>query len=175
MVNEAGKSNGKARKRPRLKYFFLNGDLHRKIVINRGRDLLSAWNYPKGKKVSYSYSDTLRHHEPAFTTQQVAQMVNRHRVVVQNAVDRGMIEQPQFTYGLDQNRHKASYMWHEKDIMALHEYLAGIHYGRPRKDGEITPKHLPTPRELRAMIHNEEILYVKQGDTFVPSWRAKEF
>jgi hypothetical protein len=68
------------------------------------------------------------------------------------------------------------HIWSEKDIMGILDFLSTVHRGRPRKDGEITPGYLPTPRELRAMIHEEgTTLYVKHGDQFIPSWRAKEF
>lgn len=155
-------------------YFFLNGDLHKKLHINRGKDLITAWNYPGGKKVSYSYTDALRRHDKAFTTTEVCRMVNRSKLTLENAMKSGMIEYPQFTYGLDENRRKFQYMWAEEDIMDLLEYLSTVHRGRPRKDGIATPQKLPTPRELRAMIHGEAILYVKHGDAFIPTWKAKE-
>lgn len=173
MANTKRKKNGQGAKRPPLKYFFLEGDLHIKLNINRGKDLLTAWNYPSGKKVTYHYTDALRRMEKAFTTKEVGELVNRSRVSIEMAVLGGHIHEPQYTYALNENRNKYKWMWREKDIMELHEYLSGIHWGRPRKDGLVTPKALPTPRELRAMIHDEAILYVKDGDTFIPSWRAK--
>lgn len=173
MVDKQRKKNGQGAKRPRLKYFYVNGDLHRKIYINRGRDLLNAWNYAAGREVTYTYSDVLRRMDKAFTTKEVGMMVNRSRVTIENALVNGMIEKPQHAYTEDKNK-VTKYLWHEKDIMDLLDYLSSIHRGRPRKDGVVTITDLPTPRELRAMIHDEAILYVKQGDTFVPSWRAKE-
>jgi hypothetical protein len=101
-------------------------------------------------------------------------MVNRKKETIQNAIRDGMIDKPQHTYGLDEHKRIYQYMWREKDIMDLLEYLSTIHQGRPRKDGEITTNNLPTPREVRAMIHDENILYVKQGDRYEPTWRARE-
>jgi hypothetical protein len=174
MAREERTKNRKTFKRPELNYFFVNGDLHAKLSKNRGKDLLTAWNYPAAKKVSYSLTDVLKRYEPAFTTQQVAAMVNRRRLVLSLAISNGMIEPPQHTYNLE-TRNMYQYMWSEKDIMGLLDYLSTVHRGRPRIDGEITPQHLPTPRELRAMIHNEPMMYVKSGDTFIPSWKAKEW
>lgn len=175
MAEPEGSKNRRRNKRPILPtYFFLNGDLHRKLHINRGRDLLTAWNYPEGKRVTTSYTATIRRKQTAFTSTEVCKMVNRGRLTIELAMRHGMIERPQFTYGLDENRNFYQYMWREEDIMALHEYLASVHFGRPRKDGQVTPAPMPTPRELRAMINDEELLYVKQGDTYVPTWRAKE-
>lgn len=173
MANTKRKKNGKGAKRPALRYFFINDELHKKLTINRGQDLLTAWNYARGKKVSYTYSDVVKRYERAWSTKEVSEMLNRIPVVLEKAFKNGMIERPQFTYGIDENRRLYQYMWSEKDIFAALAYFATLHQGRPRKDGGVTPKHLPTPRELRAMIHDEEFLYVKQGDTFVPTWRAK--
>lgn len=175
MAGKQGSKDGKTTKRSRLKYFFLHGQIHKTLKINNGRDLLIAWNYPEIKKVTYSYSATLKSYEPAFTTKQVMEMLNRRRTTLEVAMKTGMIEYPQRTYGLDENMNFRQYMWREKDIMDAHAYFVTIHRGRPRNDGMIVSQDLPSQRELRALIHDEEIMYVKQGDTFVPSWRAKEF
>lgn len=176
MASSKGTKDGRRGKRPILPtYFFLNDEVHRKLHINRGKDLLTAWNYPQDKRVLTSYSTTINRHKTAFTTTQVCKMVNRSRMTIELAMRHGMIERPQHTYGLDENKNFYQYMWREEDIMDLLDYLATVHRGRPRKDGQITITDLPTPREVRAMIHDENILYVKQGETYVPTWRAKEF
>lgn len=171
-------ANGKPRKRnvrPKLYYFFINGKLHKRLHVNRGSDQLTAWNYPDGKRMVYSYTDVLKRHQKAFTTPQVAKLIGRNPETVARAIWSDSIPEPQFTYGLDENRNKYKYMWREEDIVALHEYLSTVHKGAPRKDGGITPQALPTLREIRAMINEEEILYIKQDDdTFIPSWRAKD-
>lgn len=154
-------------------YFFLNGDLHRRIHINRPGDSITTWNYPQARLITYVYSDVRRMAERAFTTQQVCDMINRGwRSVIQVVLDEE-IRTPQHTYTIDEKRHKYKYMWNEENIMELHAYFASVHRGRPRKDGLITPAPMPSARELRAMIRQESILYVKQGDEFVPTWKAE--
>lgn len=175
MADEERKKTRKSKKRSLLgTYFFLNGDLHKKIVINRGADTITAWNYPREKKMTYTYSQVIRRHEKAFTTTEVCKLVNRKKATIYEVIDEGHIHTPQYTYGIDENKTFYKYMWKEKDIMDLHAYLSTVHHGRPRKDGLITVNDLPTPREIRALIRNEEILYAKQGDTFVPTWKAKD-
>lgn len=177
----AGKSdaiNAKAAKRPNLKYFFLNDRLYKKLEVNRAKDLLTAWNYPDGKKVSLPYTDTLRLYEKAFTTTEVGKMINRTHESIKNAMVVGGIKVPQYVYALtDPDRRVIQYMWSERDILETLAYFSDVHRGRPRKDGGITAAaNLPTPREVRAMIHEEgETLYIKSGDTFTPTWRAKGF
>jgi hypothetical protein len=176
VAGKARKKNGQATKRPKLTYFFLNGELHRKLGVNRGKDQLKAWNYTRRELSTYPYTDALRRYEKAFTTTEVCKMVNRGKQTVELAILRGMIERPQSTYALEGKGQMFQYMWSEKDILELLDYLSTVHRGRPRADGDIRPQHLPTPREIRAMIHEEGVtLYIKQGDTFIPSWKAKEW
>lgn len=156
-----------------LRYFFYRGDLHKKIHINRVNDIVVAWNYPRAKAERYIYSDVRRNGGQAFTTKQVGQMVNRSRTTIKNAINDGMVPCPQRTYGLDAERNGYAYYWSEKDIMVLHDYLKSIHFGRPRKDGLVTPRQMPTASELRAMIRQGTVFYVKQGDEFIPTWRAE--
>ena len=166
------------RKKPKmrpLRYFFYRGDLHKKIHINRPNDVIVAWNYPMECSERYVYTDVRRNGEQAFTTKQVCQMVNRSRTTIKMAISEGMIEAPQRTYGLDEERNGYAYYWSEKDIMALHDYLKSVYRGRPRKDGWVTPVGLPTAAELRATIRQGTVFYVKSGDEFVPTWRAESF
>lgn len=156
-----------------LRYFYLNGLLHKKLHINRGADEITAWCYPTERRVTYPYQDTRRRLEPAFTTAQVATMLNRRRLTLERAILTGNINPPQFTYGLE-SRKKFKYMWSEKDILEAHEFLSSVHVGRPRLDGMVTPKRLPTARELRAMIRQQEILYIQVDGEFRPTWEAPD-
>ena len=166
----------KGRKRASLKYFYLNGELHKRLHIHRGADQITTWNYPKEKRVVYTYSDVKRNQRPCFTTAEVAEMISRAHDTILDVIMRGEFDPPQYTYGLTELRQKFQYMWSEEDIMNLHAYFSSIHKGRPRNDGKITPAYLPSPRELRAMINQEEVLYVKSDDgEFIPAWRAQDF
>lgn len=181
----AGKNARKKSRRKPLKYFYLDGKLvedgptipllHKKLHINRSADIITTWCYPMHKRVAYTYSSVLAKKKPAFTGREVYVMLNRSRVSVENAIIRGDIEPPQKTYGIDEHKRGYAYYWSEKDVLAAHAYFSTVHRGRPRKDGLINASGLPTARELRAMMHDENILYVKQGDTFLPTWRAEHF
>lgn len=160
------------RKKKPLNYFFYRGHLHKKIHINRPANIITAWDYPAGKMEKYVYSDVRVNGERAFSTQEVGKLVNRKWRAIMQYIERGDIRRPQVTYGLDENKNEYAYYWREQDIMDLHAYLCTIHYGRPRNDGRVTPKAMPTASELRAMIRQGTVLYVKQGDKFVPTWRA---
>ena len=176
MVEQGGEKKATRRKSRRLTYFFLNGLLHKSLHINRGADQITTWCYPEHRRVAYTYSDVKKRHEPAFTSVEVGKMLNRRRLQLERAMIAGNIEYPQYTYGLSSVKRKHQYMWSEKDILAAHAYFSTVHRGRPRKDGKVTPQRLPTVRELRAMIRQEQILYVRGEDgEFRPVWRAPDF
>jgi hypothetical protein len=102
-------------------------------------------------------------------------MVHRSRHTIERALSSGGFEKPQYTYGLTEERGKYKYMWHEKDIMALHRYLSTLHRGRPRKDGLITTSNLPTARELRAIINQKPVMgYLDAEGNFHPTWQAND-
>lgn len=154
------------------RYFFYHGDLCKRLNINRGADVVTCWNYPKHRMEKYVFSDVLRNGERAWSTAEVTKLINRQRWAIATAYEDGHIERPQNTYGIETGEFFA-YKWSEKDILALHEYFTTVHWGRPPKDGHITPKALPTRSELRAMLHNGTVTYVKdENDNFVPTWQA---
>lgn len=178
MANKAGAVANASRKPRKLTYFYLNGKLHKSLYINRAADLITAWSYPEHKRVGYTYSDVKRRRGKAFTTTQVAKMINRSRVKVQMAIINGHVSAPQYTYNLDTYLKTGEdriykYMWSEDDVLELHDYFSQVHYGRPRKDGLVNPWPMPSRRELRALMRHDEILYIKRGEEFVPLWEAE--
>ena len=176
MVDKAGSGTNGRRRSRKLNYFYLNDNLHKSLHINRGADTITTWCYPLHKRVAYTYSEVKKHKQPAYTTKEVGEMLNRSRLTLEHAILNGDIEPPQHTYGLNEHKRKFKYMWSEKDILEAHAYLSTVHRGRPRNDGLVTPAHLPTIRELRAMIRQEQILYVRGEDgEFRPVWRAQDF
>lgn len=184
MAREDGKRPNGRKKSGKLTYFYLDVErdgksepmLHKSLHINRGTDTIITWCYPLSKRVAYTYSDTKKHRETAFETREVAAMLNRGRLALERAIIEGNINAPQYTYGLNEHKRKFKYMWHESNIMEAHAFLSTVHFGRPRKDGLVAPKRLPTARELRAMIRQEQILYVQNEDgEFVPVWKAENF
>lgn len=113
--------------------------------------------------MAFVYSHIKRSHERAFTTLEVSNLVNRGKDAVENYILEGHIRRPAMTYTLDGTFRPVKFMWREKDILELHDYLMTIHYGRPRKDGEITPYPTPTKNELRAMMKHDIVYYVENG------------
>lgn len=184
MAKQHGKQ-ANARKKPSpLRYFYLDGELdgkvvplaHKKLHINRAKDQIITWCYPLRKRVTYTYSDVKKRKRPAFNTETVAKMLNRSRKTIEWMILDGNIKAPQHSYTLDENMRKFKYLWSEQDVLEAHAYLSTVHRGRPRKDGLITSVGLPSVRELRAMMRQDEVLYIKNEDgEYVPVWRAPDF
>lgn len=155
-------------------YFFLNGDLHKKIVVNRGRDVIYAWNYPQHKRFTYGYTNMLQRHEIAMSSLEVAKVIRRSKSRVEHAIWEGKVPTPQMTYSLETGA-PGKYMWCQKDVLQLLDYMATITHGRPRKDGLLREsKNLPTPQEVKAIFRDERVLYAKRGENYVPTFRAQQ-
>jgi hypothetical protein len=161
------------RSKPTLRYFFLDGDLHKVLSVTRAQDLVVCWNYPKERRVGYIWSDVKRRHEKAFTMQQVGKMLGRHRVTIEKDIIYGNIRRPQRSYTLP-GKHPKTHYFTEKDILDFHDYLLTVNVGRPRADGKITPKDMVSRNELKAMMKNDVMTYVKNDDgEFIPVWREQ--
>lgn len=167
----------RSRKSNKLRYFYLNDELHKVLSVTRAEDLVVCWNFTQGKRVGYSWSDVKKSHGRAFKMREVAQMIGRGREYTERDILAGRIKAPQRSYTLDGKRRPLYYFFSEKDVMDLHSYLLTVHYGRPRKDGKVTPrKTLPSKAELRAMMKHNIVTYVKTEDgEFVPVWKEQNW
>lgn len=164
------------RKSSKLRYFYLNGDLHKILSVNRAQDFVVCWNFPEGKRVGYVWSDVKKRHGKAFRTSEVAKMVGRDLTTVKRDILNGNIKRPQKIYSLHTKR-PGAYYWSEEDVMEMHDYLLSIHIGRPRLDGLIVPRSsIPTKAELRAMMRHDIITYVKtDNEEFIPIWKERDW
>lgn len=165
------------RKSPSLRFFYLNGDLHKVLSVSKPQDFAICWNFVQHKRVGYVWSDVRRSHKRAFSMMEVSKMINRTREAIERDILRGNIKPPQRTYSLDGNKRPMRYKFSEKDIYDLHDYMLSQHHGRPRKDGGITPlQSIPSRAQLRAMMEHNIITYVKTEDgEFVPVWKEQDW
>jgi hypothetical protein len=166
----------RSRKSKDLRYFFLNGELHKKLHVNKSSDVITAWNYDQAKRIGYSLSDAKKNLQQAYTINEAAALLNRHRNRILEYIEKGFITRPKMTYTLDSKKKPVKYLMSEDDVMMVREFLSTLHRGRPRKDGLITSKNVPTKQELRAKIKNEVVLYQQTDDgEFIPVWKQPEW
>lgn len=177
MAARAGeRTRQRGRPNKRVKYFYLNSDLHKVLRIVRAQDYVEAWSYREGKVKGYVWSDVRKRMENAIPLMKVSELIGRHRVQIENYILRGNIRTPQRLYSLDESRKPGKYMFSESDVMDLHDYLLTVHIGRPRADGRITPKNMPSKSELRAMMRHDTVTYVKTSDgEFTPVWKEVDW
>lgn len=153
--------------RKKFLYFFLNDKIHRVLKSSRSKDELVAWCYPDKKRVMYSFSQVEKYMGSAYTLTQVAEILNKHRVTIQDYILEGKIKSPQKVYPIGNPDHKnwSKYMFSESDIMDLHQFILDSGYS----------SELPSKSELSALLKHNLILYTKTEEgKFVPVWKAEE-
>jgi hypothetical protein len=151
--------------RKKLLYFFLNGKIHKVIRTSKARDELVAWCYPDKKRVMYSYSQVKKNMGNAYTIKQVCEILNRHRVTVEEYILQGKIKVPQRVYPISNPESTwYKFMFSESDIYDLHQFILDAGY----------TKNFPSKAELTALLKHNLILYTKTDEgSFVPVWKAE--
>ena len=166
------RSNGTTR----LRYFYLNGKLHKVLRRSRGEDLLVAWDYQLGRRVAYNLTDVNKNKQHAYPISQVVKIIGKHEDTIKRHLYAGNLKFPQQVYSLNGNKTPGKYYWSEDDIRQMHDFFKTVHRGRPRNDGEIHPGDMPSRAEVEATMRQENILYIKNDDgTFVPVWKQPEW
>lgn len=101
----------------------------------------------------------------AYSMVQVGQMLNKHKVTLEDYIIEGKIRTPQKVYPIgkpDSTWYK--FMFSENDIMEIHEFILDSGYSN----------NMPSKAELQAILKHNLILYTKTTDgKFVPVWKAE--
>jgi hypothetical protein len=159
----AGKKRTGTRKK--FLYFFLNGKVHKILKKSRARDELIAWCYPEKKRVLYSYSQVEKNMQNAYTTKEAAELLNKHKVTIEEYILQGKVKEPQRVYPIgnpDSTWNK--FMFSESDILDIHQFIIDTGYS----------KNVPSRAELQALLKHNMILYTKTEEgRFVPVWKAE--
>jgi hypothetical protein len=157
------KRNGKSIS---LRYFFLNDKIHKVLKSSRSKDEMIAWCYPDKKRVMYSYSQVKKNMETAYTVVEVASMLNKHRVTIQEYILNEKVATPQKIYPIGQpdSENWSQYMFNQKNILDIHQHILDSGHS----------KEIPSKAEIQALLKNNLVLYTKTEDgKFVPVWKAE--
>lgn len=146
-------------------YFFLNDKLHKVLKSSRSKDEIIAWSYPDKKRMLYSYSQVNKYMDNAYSTTQVAALLNKHKVTIEDYILEGKIKAPQKVYPIGNPESKWSkYMFNQSDILDLHQFILDAGHS----------KEVPSKTELMALLKHNMILYTKTEEgNFVPVWKAE--
>jgi hypothetical protein len=161
-----------ALRRKKIRQFYLNGNLHKVVHVNRAKDLLTAFDYQEGKMKIYPWSDVKRQKQNAFTITEAAKLIGRHKDRIVRYMREEEIVKPQREYNTETGR-MGRYFFSEEDMLKMHEFFASIHIGRPRKDGKVTNNMLPTRQELRLKMQSGQRLLYTDDETSMPVWMAE--
>ena len=154
-------------------FFFLNGELHRLVRKSAAQNIVYAFNFHKDEIVKYTYKDYKTFKRKAYKISEVGKILNRHIDRIRVAMASGNIKKP---FLVSYKARTGVYYFSEEDIYAYREYFAGLHRGRPRADGIIIPKRVPTEAEVDAILGRKPVLYVKTKEgNYVPVWRQEEY
>ena len=157
------KRDGKSKS---LRYFFLNDKIHKVLKSSRSKDEMIAWCYPDKKRVMYSYSQVKKNMETAYTVVEVASMLNKHRVTIQEYILNEKVATPQKIYPIGQpdSENWSQYMFNQKNILDIHQHILDSGHS----------KEVPSKAEVQALLKNNLVLYTKTEDgKFVPVWKAE--
>ena len=157
------KRDGKSKS---LRYFFLNDKIHKVLKASRSKDEMIAWCYPDKKRVMYSYSQVKKNMETAYTVVEVASMLNKHRVTIQEYILNEKVATPQKIYPIGQpdSERWSQYMFNQKNILDMHQHILDSGHS----------KEIPSKAEVQALLKNNLVLYTKTEEgKFVPVWKAE--
>lgn len=154
-------------------YVILNKKLYKILSKTKATDRAVLWNFEEKKREVHSYVAVAKYGEKAYSPYEIGQMLNRSKYTLKCHWH----EFPEpyriyaFTSGSPVGRR-----WDAEGVMAIRDVLASKHYGAPRADGEIIPKAIPSRSELRAILNQEAVYYVKTQDgKVIPTWKAHDF
>jgi hypothetical protein len=149
--------------------------------MEKRSNLLYAYDARDHKLVSFLWSDVRTTGQRAYRSKEVAVLLGCAPLTVRNYGWRGTTPEPQRWYArLDNDNppglgHNYGQRWFSPDhIRQMREAMSEVHIGRPNSEGIIAPREtLPTAEELEQRLENNDVLYEKVGDEFIPVWKAK--
>jgi hypothetical protein len=162
-------------KKEQLRYFYLNGKLHKLLRVQRARDEAFAWCYEEHAIRLYQWSDLQKRAVRGYKFGQAAKILNRTTRTLRYWIEKGYISEPDQVYCIENGKPGAR-IWSEDDIYKMREITANIHRGRPRSDGLITAHDAMAENELYAKLKHDITLYAKNKDgEFVPLYAAEDW
>lgn len=161
-------------KTSRVSYFYLDGRLHKNIKASRSNDRLVAYDYTDKKMKVYPLSEVMRKKQNCYTLPQVANMLGRTPKTLREYFWAGEFPfMPQRSHPVGKPDARYTWRFSEDHVLQIRDYLASNkHRGRPRSDGLVVSAALPSREELRTLMRTNEVMYIKEGDKFVPVWTA---
>ena len=153
------------------KVWFLNGDLIRVYHLNRASGIMSVYNITKDQIESCLVSDFKNKREKAYTVNDTAKLVNRHKKYMPSLMKKGLIPHPMGAQKGGKPEWQVRSYYSASQVRDIRDTLASFGAGRPRKDGLITNNQTPTRQELTRRMGDGILTYTRTDDgRFIPVW-----
>jgi hypothetical protein len=151
--------------------WFLNEDLVRPHHYSRSTGLVTLYNINKERLETCLISDFKRNREKAYTINETAELINRHRKYIPSLIKRGIIPEPVGSRLDGKRGWQVRAYYSESQVREIRDILASIHIGQPRKDGLVTNNMTPNKQELTRRMGDGILKYTKTEDgRFIPVW-----
>lgn len=153
------------------KVWFLNGDLVRLYHSSRSTGMVTVYNITKDRLETCLRTDFVRNRERAYSVNQTAKLVNRHRKYMPSLIKRGVIPPPMGASLNGERGWQIRAYYSESQVREIRDILASIHIGQPRKDGLVTNNMTPNNQELTRRMGDGILTYTRTADgRFIPTW-----
>lgn len=146
-------------------WFFLDGDLHRYISSHRAKNQMKAFNYREQKVKVLTLSEAKKYRQNAFSISQVASILNRSRRTIYWYIETGKFL-PSGKAHRPTKTSNTKWWYSEDDVIELRDVIYEQSLRAP------VQRKLPSRDEVRTMVKTKKMLYVQQGEQFVPVWEA---
>lgn len=155
----------------RRKVWFLNGDLVSIEHTSKSQGLIALKNWTQDRIMYMSVRDFKKARKHAYSTKEVAELLNYKPSVIKNLYYDGVIPKPMGRFPNGKIVSGGHVYYSEEKIFLIRDILAGRHWGKARKDGMITNNKVPTESELWAKVNNSYFVYVQNEDgEFIPTF-----
>ena len=148
-------------------FFFLNGTLYQKVSQDKAANLLRAKNCETERVETFPYSEADRKAQRAFRKTEMKDIINRSQRRLEYAIKDGDIPEPHMVRSKDGQVRDV--FWSEDEVWEIWEFF--VETTKRRNDGSLVWP-LPSRRELRAQMRSGRVLFVKEGDEYIPVFRA---
>lgn len=153
------------------KVYFLNKDLVRVHHMNQSNGIMSVYNIIQDRIESCLVSDFRKNRERAYTVNETAILVNRHKKYLPALAKKGVIPFPTGSQKGGARGWQVRSYYSESQVYEIRDILASYHIGRPRKDKLITNAITPTRQELQRRMGDGILTYTRTEDgRFIPIW-----
>ena len=146
-------------------WFFLDGKIHRILADSHKGNYVKAFDYSEGRVKMYEWESLLHEKETAYSLTEASKFVNRKRRTLKSYVTDGLFIPSGVVVTKNGRRF---YFYSNKDIMDLRDFIA-----RHTRNNKWYWMPVPTREQVRTMLEVGSVMYIKDGDDYVPVWQSK--